>query len=42
VLTGRGFETLADARSSTTAAGASSSTAELLGDLPVALLVKDA
>jgi (1->4)-alpha-D-glucan 1-alpha-D-glucosylmutase len=33
VLTGHGFETLADARSST---------AELLGDLPVALLVKDA
>jgi (1->4)-alpha-D-glucan 1-alpha-D-glucosylmutase len=33
VLTGRGFETLAGARSSTT---------EILGDLPVALLVKDA
>ena len=45
-LTGRGFETLAGARSSTTEVGAHSSTtvelAEVLGDLPVALLVKDA
>ena len=46
VLDGRGFETLADARSSTTGGGARSSTTveltEVLGDLPVALLVKDA
>jgi len=46
VLSGRGFETLAGARSSTTGDGARSSTSlvlgEVLGDLPVALLVRDA
>jgi (1->4)-alpha-D-glucan 1-alpha-D-glucosylmutase len=46
VLTGRGFETLAGARSSTTGDGARSSTGvvlgEVLGDLPVALLMKEA
>jgi (1->4)-alpha-D-glucan 1-alpha-D-glucosylmutase len=43
VLTGRGFETLAGARSSTTGEdGGRSSMTEVLGELPVALLVKDA